>query len=280
MAYTNHLKLVSKLYDIFVGQLSGRNIPIDLRAPSLVGTVQDDPFDSWVGELISANLPDLEVEHAGKLTNPDIIIRDRNTGVILGVEVKKLIQAPNGSDSRGNTIDFNSSIPCGTALIKVGSDTVEIPCFYLFALLSNDSTQIVTLILMDGDFLNYDFNLHKEAKVANISEYKHGPYGEGSVRRRAMYIYPNPLNYKLDFFFERKIVVIKKHDAENEQLLKTATHLIHREDIYENEFQYVILDSQQKTQLSELPALKDIFSECKKRTPRQRTAMMPKLEKL
>ena len=54
---------------------------------------------------------------------------------------------------------------------------------------------MVTTILMDGDFLNYDFELHKDAKYANQSEYDHGPYGEGSIRHRRMYTYPNPLNY-------------------------------------------------------------------------------------
>ncbi|MEN8216495.1 MAG: hypothetical protein ABFS56_08980 [Pseudomonadota bacterium] len=64
-------------------------------------------------------------------------------------------------------------------MIKLGNDTIAIPCYYLFCLLNFDSRQIVTLILMDGDCLNYDFDLHKKSKYTNVSEYQHGPYGEG-----------------------------------------------------------------------------------------------------
>ncbi|MCI5129949.1 MAG: hypothetical protein D3904_00110 [Candidatus Electrothrix sp. EH2] len=115
-----------------------------MRSLALVGTVQDDPFDSWVGEEVKRALPDIEVFHAGNLTTPDIILRHKPSNSILGLEVKKLIQQANGKDPRGMTIDYNSCLPCGKALIKTGGNTVEIPCFYLFALLSNDSKSIVT----------------------------------------------------------------------------------------------------------------------------------------
>ena len=187
--------------------------------------------------------PDLEVVSSGKLTTPDIIVRDKRTGVIVGIEVKKLIQKTNGADSRGLTMDYNSCLPCGTALIKVGNTTVDIPCYYLYALLSNDSSSIVTLILMHGDFINYDFNLHKEAKVTNQTEYNHGPYGEGSVRHRAMYTYPNPLNYKLKCFHKRKVFVTKKLECDNLQIAHLVTEEVSRCDIYKNTFLYSIVDS-------------------------------------
>lgn len=165
--YHNEHQIMKAVYNHFYNQIDDNGvIPIDLRAPSLVGTVQDDPFDCLVEQELQKGFPDLEVVSSGKLTTPDIIIRDKRTGVIVGIEVKKLIQKQNGADSRGLTIDYNSCLPCGTALIKVGTFTVDIPCYYLYALLSNDSTRIVTFILMHGDFINYDFNLHKEAKVA------------------------------------------------------------------------------------------------------------------
>ena len=182
------IEIISNLYNELYSNLTTRGvIPIQLRPSSLVGTVQDDPFDSWMGDKIRQSMPDLEVFHAGKLSTPDIILRYPRSNTIVGLEVKKLIQQKNGSDPRGLTIDYNSCLPCGKALIKVGNDTVEIPCFYLFALLSPDSASMVTSIIMDGDFLNYDFELHKDANYANQSEYKHGPYGEGSVRHRRMY---------------------------------------------------------------------------------------------
>ena len=154
----NSIQIVERIYVELSTKVSKGVIPIFLRPPSLVGTVQDDPFDRWVGDEIKRVLPEIEVFHAGKLTTPDIVLRHKPSNSLLGLEVKKLIQQANGKDPRGLTIDYNSCLPCGKALVKVGPDTVEIPCFYLFALLSNDSSSMVTSILMDGDFLNYDFD--------------------------------------------------------------------------------------------------------------------------
>ena len=272
----NELQIAEEIYKHFVGKIDSDtdSIPIDMRAPSLVGTVQDDPFDTWTSEVISENLSELDIHHAGKLTTPDIAMRHPVTKSILGLEVKKLIQKRNGADPRGLTIDYNSSIPCGQALIRIKNDHVAIPCFYFFALLSPDSSSIVTLLLIDGDFLNYDFDLHKDAKTANISEYNQGPYGEGSVRRRAMYTYPNPLNYKLDFFHLRKVMVVKSNDAEKLGISDRATHQIRRDDIYGNQFFYSIIDFTVEPTGKEPPLLTDIFVACKKRSPKKRTQSM------
>jgi hypothetical protein len=271
--YHNEHQIIKAVYDHFYGQIDNDGvIPVNLRAPSLVGTVQDDPFDCLIEQELQQAFPDLEVVSSGKLTTPDIIIRDKRTGVIVGIEVKKLIQKPNGADSRGLTMDYNSCLPCGTALIKVGTATTDIPCYYLYALLSNDSTSIVTFILMHGDFINYDFNLHKEAKVANQTEYNHGPYGEGSVRHRAMYTYPNPLNYKLKCFHTRKVFVTKKLECDNLQLSHLVTEEVSRCDIYDNNFLYNIIDNGKQDQSNEPELIEDIFADCKARTARQRTS--------
>lgn len=278
--YHNEHQIMKAVYDHFYSCIHEGVIPIDLRAPALIGTVQDDPFDCLIEQEIQKAFPQLEVVSSGKLTTPDIIIRDKQSGVIVGIEVKKLIQKTNGADSRGLTMDYNSCLPCGTALIKVGKATTEIPCYYLYALLSNDSTGIVTFTLMHGDFINYDFNLHKQAKVANQTEYNHGPYGEGSVRHRAMYTYPNPLNYKLTCFHTRKVFVTKKLDCENLQLSSYVTEEVCRKDIYMNEFLYEIIDNG-KADLSAKPEyIEDIFSGCKARKARERTsASMPIISK-
>ena len=273
-----HHEIIVAIYHHFIELLKDNMISITLRIPSVVGTVQDDPFDSWVGSQLKKALPSLEVIHSGKLTTPDILIRDKKSGAIVGLEVKKLIQKPNGADPRGLTLDYNSSIPCGQALIKVGNDTVAIPCFYIFCLLDPTSSHIITMILMDGDFLNYDFDLYKQAKVANVSEYNHGPYGEGSVRHRAMYTYPNPLNSKLSFFHLRKILVIKKFDAKVMKITDRTTHIIRRDDIYGNSFHYSIIDFSIPS-IASLPSLlTDIFKKCKERKPRRRTIATARLE--
>lgn len=276
--YHNEHQIMKAVYDHFYGKVESDVIAINLRAPTLVGTVQDDPFDCLIEQELQQAFPDLEVVSSGKLTTPDIIIRDKRTGVIVGIEVKKLIQKANGADSRGLTMDYNSCLPCGTALIKVGTATVDIPCYYLYALLSKDSTSIVTFILMHGDFINYDFNLHKEAKVANQTEYNHGPYGEGSVRHRAMYTYPNPLNYKLTCFHTRKVFVTKKLECDNLEINHLVTEEVSRCDIYENNFLYNIVDNGKPDQSAAPELIEDIFSGCKARTARQRTsASMPVL---
>lgn len=179
------LEVINTLYQSLISKISNNGIPVDLRPNEVVGTVQDDPFDCWMENLFKELLPDnLEIFHAGKLTTPDLIIRDKKSNTIIGLEIKKLIQQRDGKDSRGLTMDYNSCLPCGHTLVKIGKDTVVIPCYYLFALLNPDSTEIITLIMMDGDFLNYDFELHKESKYSNFTEYNHGPFGEGSVRHR------------------------------------------------------------------------------------------------
>ncbi|WP_422475331.1 hypothetical protein [Endozoicomonas sp. ALB032] len=271
-------QIMKSVYDHFYGLTVNGVIPIDLRAPALVGTVQDDPFDCLIHQEIQQAFPDLEVTSSGKLTTPDIIIRDRRSGVIVGIEVKKLIQKANGTDSRGLTMDYNSCLPCGTAMIKVGNSTVDIPCYYLYALLSNDSSSIVTFILMHGDFINYDFDLHKQAKVANQSEYHHGPYGEGSVRHRAMYTYPNPLNYKLTCFHTRKVFVGKQYDCSTLGISHLATEEVSRVDVQGNVFLYNIIDNGKQVSTAPPVAIQDIFADCKTRKAKKRTsASMPVL---
>ena len=234
--------IILRIYRGLISLKKGEGIPVHLRPATVVGTVQDDPFDCWVEEVIQkTSSKDFEVFHSGTLTTPDLVVRDKKSGLIIGIEVKKLIQKTNGKDPRGMTIDYNSCLPCGKAFVKVGPETRIIPCFYLFALLNPESTKIVSLILVDGDFLNYDFELYKEAKYANTSEYNHGPYGEGSVRHRRMYTYPNPLNSKLEEFYLRMVLVLKKQDIEQLGETLNINEQIVREDKYGNSFYYFLL---------------------------------------
>jgi len=278
----NPHQIIKKFYDHLSSKITNKVIPVSLRPPTLVSTVQDDPFDSWVTSEIKRTLKNIEVHPSGKLTTPDIILRHKASNSLLGIEVKKLIQQPDGKDPRGLTIDYNSCLPCGRTLVKVGTDTVDIPCYYFFALLNHDSSSMTTSILIDGDFFNYDFDLHKRAKYANQSEYNHGPYGEGSVRHRRMYTYPNPLNYKLSFFRQRHILVLKKQTLSLLPIEKIYwSDMIVRSDKYNNSFHYVIIDnSQRKKQflpVNKRPVQQDIFKKCKERKPKERTAAVPRI---
>lgn len=276
------LDIILQIYRALISKNTKKGIPVDMRVKSLVGTVQDDPFDSWIEVEIKNALPDsFEVFHSGTLTTPDLVIRDKKTGNTVGLEIKKLIQKSNGSDSRGLTIDYNSCLPCGSTLIKIGDETIIIPCFYLFALLDIDSKNIVTLILLDGDFLNYDFELHKESKYSNYTEYNHGPYGEGSVRHRKMYTYPNPLNSKISEFHLRQILVAKKTELEKIKATNSVTEQIIRVDKFGNSFYYYLKDeANSKKTKGNLKTLTDIFDACKLRTPKERTASIPTIPSL
>lgn len=274
------LEVISTLYQGLISRNTPNGIPVDLRPAQVVGTVQDDPFDCWIEDQLKNLLPEnFQVFHAGKLTTPDLIVRDRDTNTIIGLEIKKLIQKHDGKDSRGLTIDYNSCLPCGRAMIKVGKDTVIVPCYYLFALLTPDSSRIITLILMDGDFLNYDFELHKEAKYSNFTEYNHGPYGEGSVRHRKMYTYPNPLNSSLECFSYRQLLVVKKSLVDNTPLSKFVHEEIIRADKFGNSFYYSLVDKLKPIRRAnnELTILTDIFQGCKTRKPKERVAYIPEI---
>lgn len=278
----NEIDIILTIYRGLISKKNADGIPVKLRPNRVVGTVQDDPFDCWIEEEIKSTLPDsFEVFHSGQLTTPDLVVRDKKTGVIVGLEIKKLIQNAKGKDPRGMTIDYNSCLPCGKTMVKVGGDTVIVPCFYLFALLSPDSKRILTLIILDGDFINYDFELHKEAKYSNITEYNHGPYGEGSVRHRKMYTYPNPLNSQLVFFHLHQILVVKKIALAKRPEAKEVKEQIVRTDKYNNSFYYVLVDeTNHKPKGNKLATLTNIFDACKTRKPKERVAYITDIPKL
>lgn len=279
----NEIQLILYIYRKLIGLRKKGVIPVQLRPASVVGTVQDDPFDCWIEEVIvKASNKNIQVYHSGSLTTPDLIVRDKKSGTIIGIEVKKLIQKANGKDPRGMTLDYNSCLPCGKCFVKIEEETIIIPCFYLFALLTPNSTEIVSLILLDGDFLNYDFELYKEAKYANTSEYNHGPYAEGSVRHRRMYTYPNPLNANLKEFYLRMILILKKQDTPKIPSATKYTEKIIRSDKYGNSFYYQLLDeaSNTTTRGNQLATLRDIFDACKTREEKERVAYIPVIPRM
>lgn len=269
-------EIILKIYNGLISQKGALGIPVKLRSKALIGTVQDDPFDCWVENEIRSVLPShYDVYHSGALTTPDLVVRDRKTGLCVGLEIKKLRQDKSGKDSRGLTLDYNSSLPCGSTMIKIGEDTIIIPCYYLFALLNSSNTTIVSMIILDGDFINYDFKTHKEAKYANYTEYNHGPYGEGSVRHRRMYTYPNPLNYKIKEFYHRFIMIAKKSDMEKILTVGNITEQIVRKDVHENSFYYYLYDGLSNQSNNDLVTLTGVFDGCKDRASKARTAAIP-----
>ena len=268
----SHVYMARKVMEALASLQIDGAIPVSIRPHATTGTVQDDPFDEWFCDTVKALMPDFEVIHSGPLTTPDVILRDRTTREIIGIEVKKVDEQHSGKDSRGLTLDYNSCIPCGQMQIKIGGRPSRIKTYYFFGLLSVDQARLVSSCLMDGDFLNYDFDLHLQGKYANTSQYGHGPYGEGSVRGRAMYNYPNPMNTALANFYRRHSLVINGEQGYQIQEQGTGLSLyaqIERQSIDGRNFlyhQYVA------GPMLDVLRISDIFRLCRLRKEKKRTA--------
>ncbi|MBE8232209.1 MAG: hypothetical protein HAW67_00640 [Endozoicomonadaceae bacterium] len=271
----SHISIAEKVFTALTEKSKDGKLPVNIRPLSTIGTVQDDPFDQWFGEILQDSLPEFEVTHSGPLTTPDIIVRDRKSREVIGIEVKKIDANEKGKDSRGLTLDYNSCIPCGQMLIKIGGKESRIKTFYYFGLLSYDKKYLVSSCLMDGDFLNYDFDLHIQGKYLNTSQYGHGPYGEGSVRGRAMYNYPNPMNVELITFHKKHSFIIK--DEFSYQMDKSTLYeasQIERKDIKSNIIRYIQYTHEET---SDNDLIKNIFEACKKRKPIKRKAYLTEI---
>ena len=271
----SHISIAKRVFLALAEDSKEGQIPVALRPLSTTGTVQDDPFDQWFGEVLEKKIPEFEVIHSGPLTTPDIIVRDRETREIIGIEVKKVDADESGKDSRGLTLDYNSCIPCGQMQIKIGGSISRIKTFYFFGLLSFAKNGLISSCLMDGDFLNYDFDLHLKGKYLNTSQYGHGPYGEGSVRARAMYNYPNPLDITIATFHKKHSFVIKDeftYQMDDSPLFKSTK--IEREDLKKDVTCYTQYVAEE---VDDIENVKDIFSKCKARKPRTRKAYLTEI---
>ena len=271
----SHIHIAKKVYLKLIATANNGKIPISLRPLSTSGTVQDDPFDEWFCELLEKSLPEFEIIHSGPLTTPDVIIRDRTTKEIIGIEVKKVEENKKRRDSRGLTLDYNSCIPCGQMQIKICGQVSRIKTFYFFGLISYGNSHLVSSCLVDGDFLNYDFDLHLQGKYLNTSQYKHGPYGEGSVRGRSMYLYPNPMNVDIQTFYGKHSFVIKDefiYQIDHPELFPTAK--IIRTDIKNHDYSYTQFCD---TAAKEVITITDIFAKCKTRKQKKRQAYLTEI---
>ena len=271
----SHISIAKKIFLTLTEIIESGQLPVTIRPLSTTGTVQDDPFDQWFGELLEKHIPEFEVTHSGPLTTPDIIVRDRESREIIGIEVKKIDSDESGKDSRGLTLDYNSCIPCGQMQIKIGGKESRIKTFYFFGLLSFDKKHLISSSLIDGDFLNYDFDLHLQGKYLNTSQYGHGPYGEGSVRGRAMYNYPNPMNVNIPTFHKKHSFIIKDeyiYQMDESSLYESSK--IERKDIKGEVINYTQY-TQEPTQ--NIENITEIFSACKKRKPRKRKAYLTEI---
>lgn len=136
------------------------------------------------------------------LEHPDAVLeRER---VRLGVECKSLeasagfVESDSGVPCR-TTIDFNSTVPCGRERYKgkflpyASLRGQPLRLFYALGLYgeAEDESRVLSFLLVDGNYINRDYRLHEEH--LNISRGGVGSYGDGRIRERKMYIFPDPL---------------------------------------------------------------------------------------
>jgi hypothetical protein len=136
------------------------------------------------------------------LEHPDFVLEHK--GIHLGVECKSLEASPrfvetgNGVPCR-TTLDFNSTVPCGRENFKgkfkryASQKAQPIAVFYALGLYgeTEDESYVLSFLLVDGNYINRDYSLHQQHQ--NISRGGFGSYGDGRIRERKMYIFPNPL---------------------------------------------------------------------------------------
>ena len=91
------LAIILRVYRKLLSLEKDGVIPVELRHKEIIGTTQDDPFDNWIEvKAIEVLGPDFEVHNTGKLQTPDLIIRHKNSGEIVCIEVKKLTENKHG----------------------------------------------------------------------------------------------------------------------------------------------------------------------------------------
>ena len=78
----NETDIILAIYRGLISKNTADGIPVNLCPARVVGTVQDDQFDCWIEDEIKKTLPDsFEVFHSGQLTTPDLVVRDKKTGL-------------------------------------------------------------------------------------------------------------------------------------------------------------------------------------------------------
>ncbi len=175
---------------------------------------QDDPFDEYVHNLLSRELPsDVTCLRApGPLITPDLVVlrRDACKGVhrsvlasdtsrIMALEVKKLERAQGGGVARASGMDYNTTPPCGTVRVyDAGGQPLDIRGFYLFVCQEPVAGEaghfhLTALVLCDGNLLNADFECYLSIVGQRTKHVGLGTYGNGANRNRPMLIFANPM---------------------------------------------------------------------------------------
>jgi len=153
-------------------------------------TIMSDPFVEYIGDNILAEFKNIEYILAPSHISPDLAFYN-SIDDIFGIEVKT-------SKTKSGDINFNSTPPCGKIMIEFNDEEKIIPAYYMFVQLNSVENEtnifeIGTMMLVDGDFINSDFELYLEAIGVREKRIDLGSYGDGMDRQRPMFVFPNPL---------------------------------------------------------------------------------------
>jgi hypothetical protein len=147
------------------------------RHPVIYERGRTELFSEWFRDNLSFQSVDV---HTGR--HPDIVIVEPNA--IEGYELKS-------ARSRSAGVQYNSTPPCGT--MPHGSGTI--PCFYVFADYQVPRGQghgyLQDLVIVDGDYINNDYSIVLQHGTHYTRDF--GSYGDGRIRHRRMYHFPNPM---------------------------------------------------------------------------------------
>jgi hypothetical protein len=156
--------------------------------PERTGNV-DDPFVEYLAKNVFV---DIDFHHimAPPLVSPDMAFF-RSREEIFGLEIKTVKNITSG-------INFNSTPPCGRILIEIDNIESEVPCYYLFVQLDEHGgeQEIGHMMMVDGNFINKDFDLYLAAVGEREKRIDLGTYKDGMDRQRPMFVFPNPLSIK------------------------------------------------------------------------------------
>lgn len=172
---------------------AGKSLPISLP---ILKNRDIYPFDSFIEIILRKRLQDLFVQHApNEWTHPDFVVS--GSSMLLGLEAKKF-NRKNGRVPRASGCDYNSTPPCGKIIVYRKNNPVVIRCFYLFACLESDGNKdyVRTLCLCDGNIINEDFELYRQAIGVRQKIIGLGTYQDGMNRCRPMFVFSNPLGIK------------------------------------------------------------------------------------
>lgn len=172
-------------------------------------SVVSDPFVEYISKNVWKNIKygdeKVEIIVAPPHVSPDIVFYTGNIDNVFGLEVKTTKQI-------SGDMNFNSTPPCGQVVVEINDKETIIPCFYLVVQLEEieNEYEIGKMAMIDGDFINKDFNLYKEATGIREKRIDLGTYGDGMDRQRPMFVFPNPLG--INGIRSERSTLISKYD--------------------------------------------------------------------